>query len=134
MKIGDRVDTGTHGLGQIVNHELASDRPAGYEPRMVYTGRFGVLLDDAAKYPWYKNGIAYFMPKELTLKEPSMTTNPVRVGTHHYRSEAEARRNYNGDLDSALAEGRIAIGRPILKPGQRLLVDWSGRYFIEEPK
>jgi hypothetical protein len=64
-RIGDRVDTKTHGLGEIVNEELANDRPVGYEPRMVHTGRYGVKLDDAEKHPLYKDGIAYFQPHEL---------------------------------------------------------------------
>jgi hypothetical protein len=64
LSIGDRVDTHSHGLGEIVNQERAN---AGWpdRPNMVLTGRFGVLLDDAAKYPMYKDGIAYFLPKEL---------------------------------------------------------------------
>lgn len=64
MNIGDRVNT-CKGAGEIVNTELANDEWPGHPPRMVSTGRFGVKLDDAAKYPLYKDGIAYFMPKEL---------------------------------------------------------------------
>lgn len=66
MNIGDRVNTRTHGLGEIVNMEQANSEWPNRPPRIVYTGRFGVKLDDADKHPLYKDGIAYFMPHELT--------------------------------------------------------------------
>lgn len=56
----------------------------------------------------------------------------IRTGTAHYANERAARDAYCWDFEGALAEGRIAIGRPVLKPGQRLLIDTNGRYHIEE--
>lgn len=58
---------------------------------------------------------------------------PTRTGTAHYRSERDARRAYPIDYLLAISEGRIVVGKPDLKPGQRLLVDPEGRYHIEEP-
>lgn len=56
-----------------------------------------------------------------------------RIGTGNWRSEREARRAYPLDYDLALFEGRVVIGKPNLKPGDRLLVDKQGRYHIEVP-
>lgn len=71
-------------------------------------------------------------------KETAMEKEPYSVvGTSHYRSEEEARRAYPIDYLRAIHEGRISIGKPDLKPGQRLKVDREGRYHIatgEEPK
>jgi hypothetical protein len=58
----------------------------------------------------------------------------VRVGTAHYMARSFADRNFNGDVESALAEGRIKIGEPTYnKATQKLLVEKrTGRYIIEE--
>jgi hypothetical protein len=34
--------------------------------QLICTGRWCVKLDDAAKYPWFKDGIACFYPNELS--------------------------------------------------------------------
>lgn len=57
----------------------------------------------------------------------------TRIGTANWRSEAEARRAYVFDYADAIKEGRIVIGAPDIKPGERLLVDQQGRYHIEVP-
>lgn len=56
---------------------------------------------------------------------------PTIIGTANFRSEREARRAYPNDYLQAIHEGRIAVGKPEVKPGQRLLVDEDGRYHIE---
>jgi hypothetical protein len=57
----------------------------------------------------------------------------IRTGTHHFKSVAAAYRYYGKDTaQQKLDEGAIAIGRPTLKEGQRLLIDGDGRYHIEE--
>lgn len=56
---------------------------------------------------------------------------PTTIGTANYRSEREARRAYPLDYLDAISKGRIIIGKPDIKPGQRLLVDEEGRYHIE---
>ena len=58
----------------------------------------------------------------------------LRTGTCHYVSAAHARRYYNGDLDSALAEGRVAVGRPHVPEGCTLRHDDCGRYWIYHDK
>ena len=55
----------------------------------------------------------------------------TRTGTHHYRNLADVRRAYPANYEQKLAEGSIAIGQPLIKPGDRLLVDTEGRYHIE---
>lgn len=67
--------------------------------------------------------------KEPEVKKPEKVPYS-RAGTSNYRSEAEARRAYCGSYDEAIAEGRICIGKPELRPGQRLEVDKDGRYWI----
>jgi hypothetical protein len=59
-----------------------------------------------------------------------------RVGTHHFESEAAARREYCGRTDDAIREGLIAIGEPEIDraAGQRLFVDKSRRYHIGYPE
>lgn len=59
------------------------------------------------------------------------------IGTSHYTSRAAADRNYSskeggGDVDAALAEGRIHIGKPPTKPGETLSVK-DGRYHVTTP-
>ncbi len=56
------------------------------------------------------------------------------IGTSHYVSRAAAELNYHrkeggGDVESALSEGRIHIGKPATKPGETLFVK-DGRYHI----
>ena len=58
----------------------------------------------------------------------------IITGTANYRSEQEARRAYPIDYLQAISEGRIVIGKPTIKPGERLLVDKDGRYHIESPE
>lgn len=55
------------------------------------------------------------------------------IGTAHFQNENQARAAYCFEYASAIAEGRIVIGPPTLKPGQKLLVDKQGRYHIEDP-
>ena len=55
------------------------------------------------------------------------------TGTAHFQSEQQARAAYGFGYASAISEGRIAIGAPLVKPGQKLLVDKQGRYHIEDP-
>lgn len=64
-----------------------------------------------------------------------MTT---RTGTSHFVSLADAiryYRPYGTDKKAVLAKieaGEIHLGKPLLKPGQKLLIDRSeGRYIIE---
>lgn len=58
----------------------------------------------------------------------------VRTGTAHYIALSSAMRNYNGNAELALAEGRIKIGEPTInKATQKLLIEKrTGRYIIEE--
>jgi len=56
--------------------------------------------------------------------------NYTYVGTAYYRSLAEAKKAYYDEADEALAEGRILIGKPPLKEGEKLGVYSDGRYFI----
>lgn len=67
MNPGTRVIT-AHGPGTIDNWERCNDRPAGYEPRLVHTGRYGVKLDNNPLVG-LKDGIAYYWPNELKLEE-----------------------------------------------------------------
>jgi hypothetical protein len=55
----------------------------------------------------------------------------IRIGTSNYRSEAEAKRAYGKGYDDAVKEGRITVGKPPVKDGEKLLVDAQGRYIIE---
>lgn len=54
-----------------------------------------------------------------------------RIGTPNYRSLAELQKHYKYDWENALKEGRVSVGKPKIKPGERLLVDSNGRYHIE---
>lgn len=60
----------------------------------------------------------------------------TRYGTSYFISYSAAARYY-GDRETAsqkLAAGEIHIGKPELKPGERLHLDRpEGRYFIEDP-
>lgn len=60
----------------------------------------------------------------------------IRVGTHHFESEAAARREYGGRVDDAINEGLIAIGAPEIDraAGQKLFLDKSRRYHIGYPE
>ena len=58
----------------------------------------------------------------------------MRTGTHHYASMQAARRAYGSDCESAIAEGRIAVGRPAVPVGCTLTTDSEGRYWINEPE
>lgn len=54
----------------------------------------------------------------------------TRHGTHHFVSAGYT--EYRGDdLQNALEEGRIAIGKPEVPPGHRLLEN-NGRYWLEQ--
>lgn len=59
----------------------------------------------------------------------------IRVGTHHFESEAAARQQY-GDVAHAVKEGLIAIGAPVIDraAGQKLFLDKSRRYHIGYPE
>lgn len=53
----------------------------------------------------------------------------IYVGTHCYTSRAAAERHYAGDTDLAIAEGRIAVGRPPAADGADIVVfKDEGRY------
>ena len=64
----------------------------------------------------------------------------MRYGTSYFVSRAAAGRYYSAYEDDAaravarkLADGEIHIGKPPLKPGQRLsVIPGEGRYQIEE--
>lgn len=55
------------------------------------------------------------------------------IGTAHYTSEYTARRAYCMFYDDAIAEGRIAIGPPEIKEGDKLFINKEGRYVIGVP-
>jgi len=66
----------------------------------------------------------------------------MKIGTAHFVSKRHAIRyyrnyNYEGDdgtaaVERKLAEGSIHIGKPALKPGERLLtIDNGTRYAVE---
>lgn len=57
-----------------------------------------------------------------------MTT---RTGTGYWVSTTAVHRFYRHAAEEALEEGRAIIGKPPLKPGDRLLKDSDGRYHIE---
>lgn len=71
VKPGDRVITCSHGAGTVTERELANNAYPNQTPHMVGTGRWGVKLDDADKHPHYKDGIAYYMPHELSHEPPA---------------------------------------------------------------
>lgn len=54
-----------------------------------------------------------------------------RIGTCNYRSLIDLQKHYQYDWENALKEGRVSIGKPSLKAGEKLLVDSNGRYHIE---
>ncbi len=55
----------------------------------------------------------------------------MRIGTSFYRSLTELKAAYCWEWEEALQEGRVSVGKPPIKEGERLLVDSSGRYHIE---
>ena len=55
----------------------------------------------------------------------------MRIGTSNYRSLAELKAAYCWDWQEAIQEGRVSVGKPPTKEGERLLVDSTGRYHIE---
>lgn len=57
----------------------------------------------------------------------------TRYGTGHWRTMTELKHAYSVTWEQALAEGRAVVGKPEIKPGDRLLVDKQGRYIIEAP-
>lgn len=67
----------------------------------------------------------------------------MRYGTSYFTSRRAAERYYSGPVwddpkdvvTRKLAEGEIHIGKPPLKPGQRLsVIPSEGRYQIEDSK
>ncbi len=74
FKSGDRVVTTTHGRGiVVVECEMANnERPPRVE--MISTGRVGIQLDNQESARSYTNGVAYFVPKELTLETEYVET------------------------------------------------------------
>ena len=66
FKEGDRVVTPSHGAGTAVCWDMANDAWPGQPVRMINTGRLGIKLDNASLYPWFRDGIAYFYPNDLT--------------------------------------------------------------------
>lgn len=72
----------------------------------------------------------------------------IRYGTHHFVTADAARRYYKGQgdadcfgpgwikrIDEKIQAGEIAIGKPPLPPGAKLIIIDNGtRYAIEEPK
>jgi len=59
----------------------------------------------------------------------------TRYGTSYFVTRAAAAEYYGSAEEASrkLAAGEIHIGKPELKPGERLRLDESeGRYFIEE--
>ncbi len=66
-KTGDRVFTATHGAGTIVCKDIADDAlKCERRPRFVWTGRWGVKLDDESLCRHFTKGVLYFWPKELS--------------------------------------------------------------------
>lgn len=66
FEIGQRVVT-QHGGGVVDNAERVNNRPAGYEPRLVHTGRYGVKLDNCP-FGGIKDGVAYYWPNEMKVE------------------------------------------------------------------
>lgn len=65
IKSGDRVTTPKHGAGTVTTRDVCNDAWPGQPPRLITLNRWGVKLDDAHAYSWFKNGVAYFQPREL---------------------------------------------------------------------
>jgi len=74
-------------------------------------------------------------------KPPGARVNPISYGTSHFVSRGAAIRYYRdygyddtaAAVDRKIREGEIHIGKPALKPGQRLTtVDGGKRYAISE--
>lgn len=60
----------------------------------------------------------------------------TRTGTDHFQTMKQAQRYYarqNESAQEALNEGRISIGAPLCKQGERVTCDSDGRYWIESP-
>jgi hypothetical protein len=63
----------------------------------------------------------------------------TRQGTANFVSKAAAVRYYRdygfdaADVDRKIAEGEIHIGKPTLKPGDRLVVVYNGTRYAIEP-
>lgn len=58
----------------------------------------------------------------------------IRTGTGNWLSVAAAKKAYGAEYEDALADGRLVIGKPALQPGDSLLTDKEGRFFIETPE
>jgi hypothetical protein len=57
----------------------------------------------------------------------------TRTGTHCYVDAAHARAAYGAEFDAAIKEGRIAVGMPVVRPGELVKADYEGRYFVITP-
>ena len=61
----------------------------------------------------------------------------TKIGTSHFETLEAATRYYSWyeltwyEVQEKIDNGEIHIGPPSIKPGERLLVDKDGRYFIE---
>ena len=54
-----------------------------------------------------------------------------RIGTANYRSLADLKKADPWSWKERLKEGAVLIGKPTIKPGEKLLIDIDGRYHIE---
>lgn len=54
-----------------------------------------------------------------------------RIGTANYRSLADLKKADPWSYKERLEEGAVIIGKPVIKEGERLLIDSDGRYHIE---
>ena len=54
-----------------------------------------------------------------------------RIGTSNYRSLPDLKKADPWSWEERLKEGAVIIGKPPIKAGERLLVDYDGRYHID---
>jgi hypothetical protein len=78
--------------------------------------------------------VVFTMRAATYTRTRSRSSTPKRqprehIGTHHYQTRIDARREYGADVDAALAEGRIALGQPWPVPGEGLQQDAAGRWW-----
>lgn len=57
---------------------------------------------------------------------------PTRIGTHHYVTVYDLKKAYPLDHEQAMEEGRVEVGPPKAKEGQRVYADMQGRYWVED--
>jgi len=54
-----------------------------------------------------------------------------RIGTSCYRSLIDLQRADPWSWKERLEDGSVSVGKPLIKEGEKLLVDSDGRYHIE---